>query len=508
MSPVDDALPGVNGSAAVRAHPDVRVVRIERRITTLSSGVLRLRIRGYCGGVPWRTADARVSIEVRGKFAAMREDLRTRLWPLPVCAVMLALGLGVALPRVDAAIDDELAASVTAYLFGGGAGAARAVLGAIAGSLVSVTSLTFSLTVLTLQLASSQYSPRLLRTFARDRFVQVTLSLMLAAFTYALTVLRTVRSPDETRDVFVPQISVTVAFGLAVAAVLSLVLFLGHLAQMLRVESILRDVHGDASRTMHRVLSRYDGAKPAQAAPGPPREGAEPLLAPSSGFLLAVNEAALLLAAKEAGMVLRIERNVGDALVGHTPVGCAWPFADTAPDGKPSTTALQELVGRALTTGFERSGLNDVTFGLRQVTDVATKALSPGINDPTTAVHALNHSAALLCELLPLDLSPRVLIDTQGAARVVLCQPKFEDLLELAIRQPCHYGGKDPFVMAALLEVLHAVGWAAERSDHRNAVLHQCERLRAAVEAQDFVEEDQARLTALTHHVKAALNRS
>ena len=118
-----------------------------------------------------------------------------------------------------------------------------------------MTSLTFSLTVVTLQLASSQFSPRLLRTFTRDRLVHVSLGLLLATFTYALTVLRTVRASLVGAAAFVPQISVTVAYLLALASVLGLVVFLAHLARQIRVEWMLRKVHADTDTTMRRVLS-------------------------------------------------------------------------------------------------------------------------------------------------------------------------------------------------------------------------------------------------------------
>lgn len=151
------------------------------------------------------------------------------------------------------------------------------MLDAIAGSLITVTSLTFSLTVVTLQLASSQFSPRLLRTFSSDRFVHVTLSLFLATFAYALTVLRTVRTADDGQNSFVPQISVTVAFLLALASVIGLVLFLGHLANMIRVETMLREVHTEASNTARRVLSERDRASAGGAVPLAPPADAVPL---------------------------------------------------------------------------------------------------------------------------------------------------------------------------------------------------------------------------------------
>ena len=158
------------------------------------------------GGVAVRAALRRWS-------AATADAWRTQLWPVPTLAVAAAVALGVGLPRVDAHIDDELPASVTAYLFSGGPEAARTVLSVIAGSLITVTSLTFSLTVVTLQLASSQFSPRLLRTFTRDRLVHVSLGLLLGTFMYAVTVLRTVRASLSDHEAFVPQLAVTGAYG-------------------------------------------------------------------------------------------------------------------------------------------------------------------------------------------------------------------------------------------------------------------------------------------------------
>ena len=120
-------------------------------------------------------------------------------------SVLFAAALGFLIPLLDQAVDSDLPDGVRRALFSGDADAARTVLDAISSSLITVTSLTFSLTVVTLQLASSQFSPRLLRTFTSDVFVQTTLGLFLATFTFSLTVLRAVRSSDTTLDVFVPD---------------------------------------------------------------------------------------------------------------------------------------------------------------------------------------------------------------------------------------------------------------------------------------------------------------
>ena len=446
-------------------------------------------------------------------WSAVREGSRTSVWPLPVLALVVALSLGVALPRLDAAIDDDLPATVRLYLFGGGAGAARTVLDAIATSLISVTSLTFSLTVVTLQLASSQYSPRLLRTFTRDRFVHSTLALFLGSFVYALTVLRTVRTLEDGQDAFVPQVSVTVAFALALASVLGLVLFLAHLAREIRVETILHNVHQDSASTIARVLEpRQASESSRRRPPDGVREhpsGSETLvlLAHASGFLVATDVASLRAAASGADAVVVIDTRVGDALTEGTPVGRAWPCSPGRALTAEAREHLQEKVSEALVTHFERTEREDVAFGLRQLVDVAVKALSPGVNDPTTAVHALNHLSALLCELLQRDLMPRAVCDEAGAVRVLLAQHSFGDLLDLAVCQPRIFGATDPYVMTGLLELLRAVAFKATTSGDRDAIAAQLACVRRSIDRSTIDAPHLEQLAHLESTVSDALYR-
>jgi uncharacterized membrane protein len=439
----------------------------------------------------------------RGAVSAFRDALRTQLWPVPTAGVVLAVALGVALPEVDARIDGQLPAVWTAYLFGGGADAARAVLAAIAGSLITVTALTFSLTVVTLQLASAQFSPRLLRTFTRDRFVHATLALFLATFAYALTVLRTVRTANDAQRAFVPQASVTVAFLLTLASVVFLVLFLAHLARKIRVETMVRDVHVDADATVSRVLVERGRDSPRPVFPVPPPSGV-PVLAASSGFLGRVDESALLAAAVDADAIVVIDRCPGDSVVAGTPIGVCWPRTGDA-FAQETSALLLSRAPSAVSTQTERTAAQDVGFGLRQLTDVAVKALSPGINDPTTAIHALGHSAALLARLAEHDLGHHSLRDDLDHVRVVLHRPDFGDLLDMAVSQPRRYGAADPAVLGRLLMLLRELAWTVDLPEHRQAIEKQLDRLRATADAQDFDSTEREHLRHLGDQIGQAL---
>ena len=223
---------------------------------------------------------------------------------------------------MDSAVDGHLPGNVGVFLFSGGPEAARSVLQAISGSLITVTSLTFSLTVVTLQLASSQFSPRLLRTFTSDRFVHGTLALFLASFAFALTVLRSVRNEGSGNTAFVPEISVTVAFGLAIASVIALVLFLAASRREIRVETMMRNVNAETLETIDRV---FPEDRPAYG-PGPgPTSGTFLIESRSSGFLTSLDQGALLKAAEDSGAVVRVDRKPGSSLVQGVPFATAWP---------------------------------------------------------------------------------------------------------------------------------------------------------------------------------------
>ncbi len=413
-----------------------------------------------------------------GRSRANRERLRGSLGVVPALAVVMATVLGVLLPLFDRTLTDE---RFTLVLFGGGPDAARSVLATVTGSVITVASLTFSLTVITLQLASSQFSPRLLRTFVRDRVTQVTLAVFLATFVYGILVLRTVRSNDDPGGAFVPRVAVTVAIVLAVLSTAALVTFLGHVTTVMRVDTLMRDVHTQTNKAIGQLY----GEKPREVVasrttvPVPP-PGARSLPAPQSGFVQEMTAGSLLGPAARAGLVVRLDVSAGDHVIEGEPVGLAWTTAGTEYPTDGQLEGVTRAMRQALAIGFERTPRSDAAFGLRQLVDIAAKALSPGVNDPTTAVHAVGHLAALLAGLAARDLGPEVVRDDEGMARVVVRRPDFAELLDLACGQPRRYGAGEPALVLALLELLATVaGRVAATGDpeRRRNVLDQLDRL-------------------------------
>lgn len=186
-----------------------------------------------------------------------------------------------------------------------------------------------------------------------------------------------------------------------------------------------------------------------------------------------------------------------------TPVGRYW-WNGNAPDVR-GQDAFEEALGSALTIGKERNDTQDFTFGLRQLTDVTTKALSPGINDPTTAVHSLGHTSALLCEIARHDLEDALHHGDDGHLRVSCRRPDFAQLLDAALTQPRRYGAADPAVTARLLRLLREVGWSVRTAAQREAVADQLARLQVTVAAQDFDDIERAEFDRGDREVQDAL---
>jgi len=437
----------------------------------------------------------------RLRLASLTEAVQTRIWPLPTAAIIVAVGLGILLPAADARIDDQLPGSVGDFLFSGGPESARAVLSAIAGSLITATSLTFSLTVVALQLGSSQASPRVLRMFARDRNVHVTMAVFLGTFAFALTVLRTVRDATENVETSVPRVSVTFAFLLTLASVITLTFFLAHLARQLRIETMLRDVHTETTRTIALVTSSQGGHAPGEERPAGQRRLA---LSSSSGFITAVDRERLLSIAAQFDVVIEEEHALGSTVIHDVPIAGWWPRDPRRHLADDDIERLQRGINSAYEVGYERTSSQDIGFGLRQLVDIGIKALSPGINDPTTAVHALGHISAVLCALGRLPRQQLVLRDDDGHERVRIRSDSFVELLELGVEQPRRYGIGDPAVVARLYQLLREVGYVVRAEEH-GALREQRHRLDDAVAAAEFDQTERARFQAAARLVDRAL---
>lgn len=370
---------------------------------------------------------------------------------MPTVCVLLAVLLALGLVEVDRALDEGLGR----FTFGAGPDGAREVLSAITTSMITFTGLVFSITIVVLQLTSSQFSPRVLRTFLRDRQTQLSLGVFVATFVYAVMVLRTVDSSDGAR--FVPAVATTVGVVLLLVSVGVFVGYIHHIATAIQVSSLIRAV-GDETRAAidRRMPLDHPAPRPAAIRDRANRQ----LDSLSLGIVTGVDEAALVDAAQRAEVVLVLRAGLGH----FVPEGA--PLFDVHGDGPLDDRA----VARCVQLRKDRTMEHDVAFGLRQLVDVAERALSPGINDPTTAVQALDELHDLLRRLATRALPDGIHRDESDRVRLVTPAPEFRDLLELALEEIEQYG-KDARQVQERIDDLLTDLLAAARPEHRSAVL-------------------------------------
>jgi len=396
-------------------------------------------------------------------------DLRSSLWFLPSLIVAASVVLAVVLIETDSnGIDRWLAQ--WPRLFGAGAAGARGMLSTIAGSMMSVVGVTFSMTLVALAMASSQYTSRILRNFMSSRATQAVLGVFAGIFTYCLIVLRTIRGGDE--GAFVPNLAVFFGFVLAVGGVGVLIFFIHHVASSIQASSIIASVADETVRAIERLFPKHLGHGPGEADDDPSPHDLtgwkwQAVLAGQSGYIQHVDNAALLRLAREHKTVVRMERGIGEFVVQNTALVS---LALEAPPDPETTAALQA----AFSLSRYRTLEQDAAFGIRQLVDIALRALSPGINDTTTAVTCVDYLTTILARLAPQQI-PASLRYEDGELRVIAIGPSFQSLLADAFDQIRESAKGNLAIMLRMLAALQTIASLTANPRRRQALEEQVE---------------------------------
>lgn len=409
------------------------------------------------------------------RAARIREWLSTGLWFLPMVWALAAILVAVALVELDQRWGGD---DPSWLVFSRGPESARSVLSVVAGSMLAFTGTVFSITIVVLQLASTQFSPRVLRTFLRDRGSQHSFGVFVATAVYSLVVLREIGE-----EVPVPGIALTGAFVMVLASIFSFVYLVHHVANSVRAVSIMEAVAAE-TRASIRENFATEGADAHGAAPLDLGEPAAVItLDRGPGNLLGVDEDDLIRIARRNGCVLEVLHTVGDYLPSNVPL-----FAVHGGDGSVAPSQVLEHVG----TGPERTLYQDTAFGFRQLVDIAEKALSPAMNDPTTAVQCIDRLHDLLRRLAARPWPSGRYHDEDGDLRLVVPLPSWDDLVHLAFDEIRHYGIGSIQIPRRIRAALVDLKQAAPAERHA-ALDEQLEALDEAV-AREYVAADQRRL--------------
>ncbi|CAN5844480.1 DUF2254 domain-containing protein [soil metagenome] len=411
------------------------------------------------------------------RLGDMFERVSDSWWPIPTVGAVSAVVLAMVTIGLDKALDPP-----PSIAFNGTAVEALQLLSTTTSAMLSFIALVFSVSIVVFTLVSGQYSPRVLRTFLRDRWSQITLAVFVGTFLLTLIALWAVRSTAVGGDRFVPRLTVTLVFALLATCVGLFVHFVHHITQEIRAVTIIGRIHTETVAALDR---RYPDADDA-GNPVTWQPSGEPVhtwYADTTGVIANVRAGPLVELAREHDVVLELVPRVGDFVIEDQPVVRQYGDADI--DGGP--------IRDALAFDPERSYRNDVPFGIRKLVDVAERALSPGINDPTTAIQCLDRIHAILFRLAGRELDVGAHGD-DGAVRFVEPVPTWSDYVRLSCDELRHWGADSIRVHERLRDMLNQLLTVTE--SHRHPPLRrQLEALAARADT-DLPEAEQASVGA------------
>jgi uncharacterized membrane protein len=405
-----------------------------------------------------------------------REVLRTSLWFVPALEVVGAIALFAGTLTADrAAYRGDFA--LPGWVISGSADAARQVLTTIAAAIITVVGVVFSIILVTLTLASTQFGPRMLRNFIRDRGTQVTLGTFVATFVYSVLVLASIGTGSH--GDFVPHIGVTVTFGLMVADLAVLIYFIHHTAISIQLPQVIASIAADLADA---IKEQGSGNTEPHARSGPSalellnraELGGGVLLAPGSGYVQFIKHQNLVRLAREADAVISLEHRPGHFVVRGHRFATVWP-----PEAAP---LISKALGRAHIVGPHRTLTQDVSFGIDQLVEIATRALSQAINDTFTVLTCIDWLGENLCKIVTGWHPARVHRDSEGFIRVIAAEPAYDRLVQRSFEKIRQASLGMPAVMIRMLDALTRIMAETTSEGQRRVLLDQAAMIERACE--------------------------
>jgi uncharacterized membrane protein len=401
-----------------------------------------------------------------------REQLRTNLWLVPLAETIAVVALFALTYTVDRAAYDGMV-RLPSWVLSGTADVARVLLATVAASIITVVGIVFSITIVALTLASTQFGPRMLRNFVRDPGTQLCLGTFVASFCYAMVALVSVGGGPH--GDFVPHLSITVTLVFTLFDVAVLIYFLNHIASMIQLPVVIANI----AAALNAEIAALDrgGSFGVGAARGPTREdllvrladSGAPIRTPRSGYLQVIRHDTLVKIAVEADAVVQLPYRPGHFVVTGQVIARVWP-----PEAAGS---VEERLALGHVVGAYRTLPQDISFGFDQLVEIALRALSPAVNDTFTGMTCVDWIADCLCGLSTAWRPHRIRRDAEGNIRVLAFQPDFERFVERSFDTIRQAAVGMPAIMIRQLDGLAKVIEQTPDRVHRTALIRQAEAI-------------------------------
>lgn len=382
---------------------------------------------------------------------------------------------------------------------------ARSILSTIAGSMMTVAGVTFSITIVVLNLASSQFGPRLLRNFTQDRGIQFVLGTFVASFIYCLLVLRSVESVGK--DFFVPSFSVSFAVVLAYLNVGVLIYFIHHIATSIQADKVIAGVSKELQRSFRRLFTEELEDKPtnitssiiALQKENTAHYHKHAISASANGYLQAIDFGKLLQTAQENDFIMYLQLRPGQFVVAGSILAIVSSEEEAVED-------FDQVVREAFIVGGQRTPQQDAEYSVHQLVEIAIRALSPGINDPYTAIDCIDQLGSALCFLGNKKFPLESRFDDKGKLRLLIKPFTYSGMLNASFDQIRQYGSSSVAVNIRLLEILTTITAQTSRSKQRLAIYRQANMILCTAWEVLPAREDKKDVLQRYHKLLSALN--
>ena len=427
------------------------------------------------------------------------DRLRSSFWFVPAAMACFAAALALSAVAIDEAVADDWLERL-GWSYSGGAEGASLLLSTVAGSMIAIAGTVFSMTLVAMSLASSQLGPRLLRNFMRDTANQVVLGTFVATFVYCLLVLRTIRRADEVA--FVPHLAVSIGVLLAMLSIGVLIYFIHHVSVSIQADVVVARVGEELEEGIGRLFPGQIGEPGSKASSAPGEAGlpteferdARPVGALEDGYLQLIDADALMALASEEDLLLRLERRPGHYLVRGQAMVMVWP-------GERVNEPLVQQLNDAFVLGKQRTATQDIEFSFYQLVEIAVRALSPGINDPFTAIACVDRLGSALCRLAQRDRPSPFRFDGGGRLRLVAPGSTFAGVVDTAFNQIRQSARSNPAVAIRLLDSIARI--ACHLRHAQDAACLQRQAAMIVRGARESVPEAEDRLAVEARYVAA-----
>lgn len=419
------------------------------------------------------------------------DSARTSYWLVPSLFAAMALIVSFAMPLVDETLITsgvalpEWVETTT--------DTARSTLSAMAGAMIAVTGTVFSITIVVLSLTSQQFGPRLLRRFMYDVTTQITLGVFLSTGFYCLLLLRVVERGTD--SMHVPHLSIFIAVALAVLSMMMLIIFIHHIATLIQAPNVVAAVATDLNEAIVRLFPETIGnpagdgevrdATDSDQAMRPAESGVV-IGSKLEGYIQAIDGDNLIQIVAEHDVVLRLQCRPGDFIAIDSPLAKVLPGYQR-PGATPDADELTAVLNRMIIVGFRRTPRQDLECAIDELVEIAVRSLSPGINDPFTAINCIDRLGASLSRLAERRMPAPNRYDEQGRLRVIASAVSFAGALDAAFNQIRQYANDSVAVTIRLLEALAAILPHTFRAEDRVAVKHHARMIARVADA--FTEE-------------------